>query len=102
MEGRCLSDGSGVPLSQIANDYFDATAPRNVGPTNFSGLMREPTPADSQTPPPTRPRHGKLFNDPVHAAFRLDPVCIDVLDSRQFQRLRRLKQLGLTYHVFPG
>lgn len=47
-------------------------------------------------------RHGKMFNDPVHNTFRLDPVCIDIMDSVQFQRLRDLKQLGMTYYVFPG
>ena len=40
--------------------------------------------------------------DPIHGCFRLDPVSSLIFDSRQFQRLRRLKQLGLTYMVFPG
>ncbi|EFN52480.1 hypothetical protein CHLNCDRAFT_26697, partial [Chlorella variabilis] len=40
--------------------------------------------------------------DPVHGSFRLDPVSTLIFDTRQFQRLRRLKQLGLTYMVFPG
>lgn len=30
--------------------------------------------------------------DPIHGAFRLDPAATLIFDSRQFQRLRRLKQ----------
>lgn len=44
----------------------------------------------------------QVINDPVHGTFRLDQYVIDIIDSRQFQRLRRLKQLGLTYYVYPG
>lgn len=45
---------------------------------------------------PARPQ------DPIHGTFRLDPLCTPIFDTKQFQRLRRLKQLGLTYQVFPG
>ncbi|CAL8464238.1 g3773 [Coccomyxa elongata] len=47
-------------------------------------------------------RHGKLFNDPVHNHFRLDPVSMKIVDTPQFQRLADLKQLGCTYYVFRG
>jgi HD superfamily phosphohydrolase len=43
----------------------------------------------------------QVINDPIHGTFRLDPVTIDIVDSRQFQRLRRLKQLGMSYYVSP-
>ncbi|KAK9918697.1 hypothetical protein WJX75_006087 [Coccomyxa subellipsoidea] len=46
--------------------------------------------------------HGKLFNDPVHNHFRLDPVSMKIVDTPQFQRLADLKQLGCTYYVFRG
>ncbi|CAK0787043.1 hypothetical protein CVIRNUC_010259 [Coccomyxa viridis] len=45
---------------------------------------------------------GKLFNDPVHGHFRLDPVAVKIIDTPQFQRLADLKQLGCTYYVFRG
>ena len=44
----------------------------------------------------------QVFNDPVHNHFRLDPLSVQIMDSSQFQRLRDLKQLGLSYYVFPG
>lgn len=46
--------------------------------------------------------HGKIINDPVHGTYRLSAESKVIFDTRQFQRLRRLKQLGMTYYVFPG
>ena len=43
-----------------------------------------------------------VINDPVHGHIELDPLCIDIVDTPQFQRLRKLKQLGGTSYVFPG
>ncbi|OQR88242.1 hypothetical protein ACHHYP_07029 [Achlya hypogyna] len=48
-------------------------------------------------------RHeGKLFNDQVHGYIRMSPLCVSIIDTSQFQRLRDLKQLGTLYYVFPG
>lgn len=44
----------------------------------------------------------RVFNDPVHGHFELDSLCVRIIDTPQFQRLRRLKQLGVTSLVFPG
>lgn len=47
---------------------------------------------------------GKVFRDPVHSLIRIDrsePVLLDLIDTPVFQRLRRIRQLGvsaLTYH----
>lgn len=38
----------------------------------------------------------------MHSLFRLDGICMRIIDTPQFQRLRELKQLGLTYYVFPS
>ena len=43
-----------------------------------------------------------VFNDPVHGHLELHPLCMKVLDTPQFQRLRDLQQLGGVYLVFPG
>ena len=42
------------------------------------------------------------IRDPIHNFIRLDSSERKVLDSRPFQRLRYIHQLGLTYLVYPG
>lgn len=44
----------------------------------------------------------KVFNDPIHGHIDLHPLCVRIIDTPQFQRLRFLKQLGTTYFVYPG
>lgn len=45
----------------------------------------------------------KIINDPVHGFIRIpNDLVFDVLEHPIFQRLRRIKQLGLTYYVYPG
>jgi len=44
----------------------------------------------------------KVFNDPIHGHIEMHPLCIRIIDTPQFQRLRYLKQLGASYYVFPG
>ncbi|TNN49463.1 Deoxynucleoside triphosphate triphosphohydrolase SAMHD1 [Liparis tanakae] len=44
----------------------------------------------------------KVFNDPVHGHVELPPLLLLFIDTPQFQRLRRIKQLGGAYLVFPG
>jgi uncharacterized protein len=45
----------------------------------------------------------KIFNDPVYGFINIpDPWIFDVLEHAYFQRLRRIKQLGLSHLVYPG
>ena len=46
----------------------------------------------------------KIINDPVYDGFLSidDPVILSVVEHPYFQRQRRIKQLGLTYLVYPG
>jgi HD superfamily phosphohydrolase len=49
----------------------------------------------------------KVFRDPIHnlIAFECTPcdrLLLDLINSREVQRLRRIKQLGVTELVFPG
>lgn len=45
----------------------------------------------------------KIFNDPVYGFVSLPYDSIfDVVEHPYFQRLRRIKQLGLTDYVYPG
>lgn len=46
---------------------------------------------------------GKTFRDPVHGnMFLPDPLILDLVDSFEFQRLRRIRQLGSCFLVFHG
>ena len=45
---------------------------------------------------------GKIVTDPVHGDIHLLELEVAVIDSRAFQRLRRVKQLGTTHLVYPG
>lgn len=43
----------------------------------------------------------KVLRDPVHGYIHVDDAVIwELIDSREFQRLRRIHQLGGTYHVY--
>lgn len=45
----------------------------------------------------------KIFNDPVYGFITIpDELIFDLIEHQWFQRLRRIKQLGLTHLVYPG
>ncbi len=45
----------------------------------------------------------KIFNDPVYGFITVpDALIFDLIEHPWFQRLRRIKQLGLTHMVYPG
>nr|XP_043608642.1 deoxynucleoside triphosphate triphosphohydrolase SAMHD1 homolog [Erigeron canadensis] len=44
----------------------------------------------------------KHVHDNVHGNIYLDPLALKFIDTEQFQRLRDLKQLGLSHMVYPG
>ncbi|EOY02373.1 HD domain-containing metal-dependent phosphohydrolase family protein isoform 4 [Theobroma cacao] len=47
-------------------------------------------------------RLSKHVHDNVHGNIYLDPLSLKFIDTEQFQRLRELKQLGMTHMVYPG
>lgn len=44
----------------------------------------------------------KIINDPIWGPIELHPLCIRIIDTPQFQRLRYIKQLGGISFVYPG
>ncbi len=45
----------------------------------------------------------KIFNDPVYGFINVpDASIFDIIENPFFQRLRNIKQLGLTHLVYPG
>lgn len=41
----------------------------------------------------------KIFNDPIHKSIEFDEMCLRIVDTVEFKRLRGLKQLGVCDHV---
>lgn len=51
----------------------------------------------------TTPNKRKIFNDPVHGFIAIpNELVFDIIEHPFFQRLRRIRQLGLTPLVYPG
>src|SRR5437899_1490241 len=44
----------------------------------------------------------KTITDTVHGTIRLEPLTLELLETLELQRLNSIRQLGLTYLVFPG
>ena len=45
----------------------------------------------------------KIFNDPIYGFVSVNnPLIFDIIQNPFFQRLRRIRQLGLTDFVYPG
>ncbi len=45
----------------------------------------------------------KILNDPVYGFINIPKgVTFQIIEHEVFQRLRRIKQLGLTFYVYPG
>lgn len=44
----------------------------------------------------------KVIYDVIHGYVKVSDLCLKIIDTPEFQRLRNLKQLGLTYLIFPS
>lgn len=45
----------------------------------------------------------KIINDPVYGFIKVPyDIIFDLIEHRYFQRLRRIRQLGMTHYVYPG
>ena len=50
-----------------------------------------------------KPNKRKIINDPVYGFITIPfDIVFDLIEHPYFQRLRRIKQLGLTHFVYPG
>ena len=44
----------------------------------------------------------KYIYDPIHGLMEFNDICLKIIDTPEFQRLRDIKQLGTCYYIFPG
>ena len=60
---------------------------------------------DAPHPGGQKKRGAKVFRDPIHDLIYLGPEdrwILDLVDTKEFQRLRRVRQLGLAHLAYPG
>lgn len=43
-----------------------------------------------------------MITDCIHHFIHVPPTCQKIIDTPEFQRLRRIKQLGLCYYIYPN
>lgn len=56
----------------------------------------------SRPPPPIAGQLLDIIRDPLWNNIALDELAVRLVDTRAFQRLRYVRQLGLAYLVYPG
>ena len=44
----------------------------------------------------------KRIFDPIYGDISIETDIIQIIDTLEFKRLKNIKQLGLTHHVFPS
>lgn len=45
---------------------------------------------------------GKIIRDPIHNIIKIDDTALRLIDTYAFQRLRRIRQLGIGWMVYPA
>ena len=43
----------------------------------------------------------KIINDSIHGHVVVPEIVVKMIDTPQFQRLRRLKQTGASHYIYP-
>ena len=45
----------------------------------------------------------RQYSDPVHGAVIIeDQLILELIDTKEFNRLKKVNQLGMTHYIYPG
>lgn len=44
----------------------------------------------------------KVIHDPIHGSIRIEGLVLELMETLELQRLNGIRQLGLSYLIFPG
>ncbi|XP_015780403.1 PREDICTED: deoxynucleoside triphosphate triphosphohydrolase SAMHD1-like [Acropora digitifera] len=83
--------------AKTSDDGFD-----NLEVDQIGKRVSKLDPTGSEDHSPEVYIQGKVFNDSIHGHVEVHPLCVKIIDTPQFQRLRNINQLGGCYYVFPG
>jgi deoxynucleoside triphosphate triphosphohydrolase SAMHD1 len=96
--------GSGVVYHPPSFDDEDSNGEDSGhhAPAAAQLILHQSLPRASSLTRSFEPRQGKLILDRVHEHLMLPSFVYDIIDTPEFQRLRSLKQLGMTSYLYPG
>lgn len=80
----------------------DSKRPTAAEALNSASILLKGSPRGISAPRPGRCSYPQVSRDPLYGDIRLTQFEWEVLQTPQLQRLRYIKQLGLTHHVFLG
>lgn len=102
---------AGPPSLSLTPNHSQTTTPKKLrveqafeySPINQRSQTLPSAAVTTSTTRVVRNQHKvTYFNDPIHGNISIDGLCLQIVDTKEFQRLRQLKQLGTCDYVYPG
>ncbi|KAL0230473.1 hypothetical protein PCE1_004032 [Barthelona sp. PCE] len=87
-----------LQFTQIENNEEEYSQMRSV----MARRTRSQLFVEDDHTPSSHTAKPKLINDPIHGSMLLDAAVVQLIDTREFQRLRSLQQLGMCKYVYPS
>ncbi|POM64902.1 Hypothetical protein PHPALM_19505, partial [Phytophthora palmivora] len=92
-------------LTDTFSSQEDTTKSRRLSSPDSLPYFEEATPSNVTTSMQNKLHERKVamkIKDCVHGFMTFEPVCMRIIDTLQFQRLRNLHQLGPASYVYIG